>query len=145
MPPKKTKPNEKCPCGSGKKHKKCCMIAEQLKCDQLLIMRNQITTLVDLMDDLTLSNTTTTAAAVTVASASKLVHAKHGSTSDHFLDGRAYRDVVKDYLTVSREDGWREKFNDDYPEYLRDLTAIVPSSHRSDDKKYVGTPRRVAC
>ena len=30
MPPKKTKPNEKCPCGSGKKHKKCCMIANQL-------------------------------------------------------------------------------------------------------------------
>ena len=25
------------------------------------------------------------------------------------------------------------------------LTALVPSSHGSDDKKYVGTARRVAC
>ena len=37
MPPpkkKKTKPNEKCPCGSGKKHKKCCMVALDLYASQ---------------------------------------------------------------------------------------------------------------
>ena len=31
MPPKKkTKPNDKCHCGSGKKHKKCCMVAGKI-------------------------------------------------------------------------------------------------------------------
>lgn len=98
------------------------MIAEQLECDQLLIIRNQITTLIDLMDDLALTNTTSaTISAAAVTSASKHRPCLHGSTSDHFSDGRAYRDVVKDYLTVSHEDGWRETFYGDHEVYLRDL------------------------
>ena len=103
------------------------MIAEQLECDQLRITRKYITTLIDLMDDLSLTNTTSatnTAAAATVTLASNHRPCLHGSTSDHFSDGRAYKNVIKEYLMVSlltQEDGWREKFDADYLIYLADL------------------------
>ena len=61
------------------------------------------------MDTLSLDTTTTintaTANAVTnIPAAGAIIRSCfHGSTSNYFSDGRAYRDVVKDYLLVSKE------------------------------------------
>ena len=129
MPPKKTKPNEKCHCGSGKKHKKCCMIAEQLAASRTAAaappppaaatnpVLNEVMVALSLTADAISGIATTTA----VAASDSIDTCLHGSTSDHFSDGRPYNDLIRDYLAVYKEDGWREKFVDNHEEYFRDL------------------------
>ena len=62
---------------------------------------------------------TAVAAATISATASNIRPCLHGSTSHHFSDGRAYRDIIKEYLTV--EDECWGKFHDDHEEYFMDL------------------------
>ena len=101
MPPKKMKPNEKCYCGSGKKHKKCC---------------GNPTLVSDLMDELSL---TTTVATATATAVSENRPCFHGSTSDRFPDERTYRTVIHDYLSVSKDE--RPAFMNCYQGYFTDL------------------------
>ena len=108
MPPKKTKPNEKCPCGSGKKHKKCCMIAEQLATSAAASSSPM-----DAPSLAAIVNAATAHSARGIRnevmdalspSASDIHSCSHGSMSDHFHDGVAYRDVIRDYLSMPRTD-----------------------------------------
>ena len=119
MPPKKkTKPNEKCPCGSGKKHKKCCMVAGKRASSVVATASSgsppsaAITNpvLEEVMAALSLSTTTTTSAAVS----DSIDPCCHGSTSAHFPDGRAYSDVIEEFLAVS-----------DHEEYFGDLNFFL--------------------
>ena len=100
MPPtKKTKPNDKCPCGSGKKHKKCCMVAGKLASTVAATA-----VLDEVMAALTLNITATNNTATTAAAASERSGPSccHGSTSTHFPDGRAYNDVITGILAVQK-------------------------------------------
>ena len=108
MPPKKTKPNEKCSCGSGKKHKKCCMIAEQLATSTAASSSPM-----DAPSLAAIVNAATAHSARGIRnevmdalspSASDIHSCSHGSMSDHFHDGVAYRDVIHDYLSMPRTD-----------------------------------------
>ena len=113
MPPKKTKPNEKCHCGSGKKHKKCCMhqrsggtttttaaatTAATTAATNSSVVSSAATILFDVMNELWLTNSTT---AATIAAASDNSPCFHGSTSNHFPDGRSYNKVIVDYLSLT--------------------------------------------
>ena len=129
MPPKKTKPNEKCPCGSGKKHKKCCMVAAMVAASSAPPPPTATTVLDEVMAALTLNITATnnSAAAAVAAAASESSGPSccHGSTSDHFPDGRAYSNVIKGILAVQKDD--KEKifqFQVDNKEYLKDLYFV---------------------
>ena len=52
MPPKKTKANAPCHCGSGKKHKKCCMVAgNTLASSAAAANSKNITKLLDVLDE----------------------------------------------------------------------------------------------
>ena len=79
----------------------------------------------EVMAALTLNITATNTAAAAVATASDVSSGPlccHGSTSDHFPDGRAYSDVITGILAVQK-DG-KEKilqFYVDHAESLRDL------------------------
>ena len=130
MPPKKTKPNEKCPCGSGKKYKKCCMVAGKITSLATSSSATATTTtaattttttvssssaavswtiLFDLMDEMSLAASTTAAANATTI------------TPDHFPDGRAYSDVINDYLlAVSQRPEAQEEFVRGHVEYFAD-------------------------
>ena len=180
MPPKKkTKPNEKCPCGSGKKHKKCCMVAGsaaassatitatvleqelrlELQRDQekLKILRQQLsnkeeeerqasqhlrqlitqhrglprtdawsfstaTTVVnEVMEALSLTPTTAAATSAATTAASDIIGpCCHGSTSDHFSDGLAYRDLIQNFLSEETVN----KFEEGHLIYLQDLNFV---------------------
>ena len=70
-PDEKDEPNEKCPCGSGKKHKKCCMIANQLATTTVAAAAassSSPTAILDEVMDVLSSTTTTPAAAAAFAS-----------------------------------------------------------------------------
>ena len=120
MPPKKTKPNEKCPCGSGKKHKKCCMVAGKLASTVAAI---NTTVLDEVMKSLTLAitNTTTTTSA---AASDSIVPCCHGSTSAHFPDGRAYNDVIKKFVAVYGDEEKEEKLHEDHQKDMKDSNFI---------------------
>ena len=120
-PKKKTKPNEQCPCGSGKKHKKCCRVAGQLasSVDAVAASSATITTTVldEMMEALALTTTTPSAAATF---ASDIGRCCHGSASDHFSDGRAYRDLIQDYVSEEKVNGLEEG----HLEYFQDLNFV---------------------
>lgn len=172
MPPKKIKPNEKCHCGSGKKHKKCCMhqrsggtttaaadsavpsapvdlipVAILQNVDQYWEKKESKvtttddsqetyeydtsfiedidgynTTLIEVMDELSLTASSTVAAAA--APASDIGgRCFHGSTFDHFPDGRAYRDIIRDFFAVTTKNfpdctAAAEKFAANHHEYF---------------------------
>ena len=115
MPPKKTKPNEKCHCGSGKKHKKCCMIAGKLASSVVFTS----TVLNEVMEALTLA-TTAYNTATAAAYSDSIGPCCHGSTSDHhFPDGRAYSDVVKRMLALFKDKEGYDKLIEDHKEDVR--------------------------
>ena len=128
MPPKKTKPNEKCHCGSGKKYKKCCMVANQLGgggsgTASTAAPSPPTAILGELMAALSLTTTAVPAATATTTTATATIVSEnspcfHGSTSDHFPDGCAYSDVVKELLSTSQE---VIDFVTDHGEYFTDL------------------------
>ena len=155
MPPKKIKPNEKCHCGSGKKHKKCCMhqrsggtttaaadsAVSSAPVDLIPVAKQNVatsfiedidgynTTLIEVMDELSLTASSTVAAAA--ASASDIGgRCFHGSTFDHFPDGRAYRDIIRDFFAVTTKNfpgtnfpdcpAAAEKFTANHHEYFTD-------------------------
>ena len=126
MPPKKkkTKSNEKCPCGSGEKHKRCCMVAGKRASSMVAAASSaHPPTTNPVLDEtvaaLSLSTTTTTITTTVAAAASNsMVPCFHGSgsTSNRFSDGRAYRDVIQEFLAVPKEKGWRVTFEQDHKE-----------------------------
>ena len=76
----------------------------------------------ELMDALSLATTAAVAAvpaAATATIASENSPCCHGSTSDHFLDGRTYRNVIEYYVSVSKEE--RDEFSKRHPKYFADL------------------------
>ena len=73
----------------------------------------------EMMAVLSLSTTTTTITTTVAAAASNsMVPCFHGSgsTSNRFSDGRAYRDVIQEFLAVPKEKGWRVTFEQDHQE-----------------------------
>ena len=116
MPPKKTKPNETCPCGSGKKHKKCCMVAGNTLASSVAAAASSAAAATTVLDEVmeAFALTTTAAASTTPSDRGPCFH---GSTSDRFRDGVAYRDVIRDYLSAPD----RPKFIKDH-QYFTDLT-----------------------
>jgi len=74
------------------------------------------------LDTTTAINTATATAATSIRSAATTIRpCFHGSTSNDFSDGRAYRDVIKDYLTVYKKGGAKGKFEENHMEYFEDL------------------------
>ena len=155
MPPKKIKPNEKCHCGSGKKHKRCCMHQQSggtttaaadsavssapdgcAYRDLIPVAKQNVattfiedidgynTTLIEVMDELSLTASSTVTAAA--APASDIGgRCFHGSTFDHFPDGRAYRDIIRDFFAVTTKNfpdctAAAEKFTANHHEYFTD-------------------------
>ena len=76
----------------------------------------------EMMAALSLSTTTITTT-VAAAASNSMVPCFHGSgsTSNRFSDGRAYRDVIQEFLAVPKEKGWRVTFEQDHKEYCIDL------------------------
>jgi len=73
----------------------------------------------EVTEALTLTITATNTAAAVAAASESIGPCCHGSTSDHFLDGRTYRNVIEYYVSVSNEE--RYKFATSHPEYFADL------------------------
>ena len=117
MPPKKTKPNAPCPCGSGKKHKKCCMIAKQLATTTASAPSSSSPTAIldEVMEVLASTTTTPAAAAVFASDIGPCPHI-------HFRDGVAYKDVLEDYLSIPSSDrSGRAAFVNGRLDYFTDL------------------------
>ena len=72
---------------------------------------------------MTIANTTTTAS-VAAAASNSIGPCCHGSTSAHFLDGRAYSDVMKKLLAVSDDTKKVDKFYRDHHEDNRDSNFV---------------------
>ena len=131
MPPKKTKPNQKCPCGSGKKHKKYCMVAGQLAASVVAAAAasssapptTTTTTVYDeAMERLAFTTAMDELALTTITSKTSDSSRPccHGNTSNHFRDGVAYRDVIYKYLSLPDRAG-REKFEQEHRDCLDDI------------------------
>ena len=99
----------------------------------------------EVMDVLSLITTTTTVVTAAASDCGPCFHGS-GSTSHHFSDGRAYRDVIQEFLSVPKEKGWRTKFERDYKEYCIDLNFAqyifavctlwyLKTDHASNDMK----------
>ena len=67
-----------------------------------------------------LALTATTTAVATAVASDGIVPCFHGSTTDHFSDGRAYSDVIHDYLSEPKVDGRRTNFEKGHMEYFTD-------------------------
>merc|ERR1719506_2497337 len=75
--------------------------------------------------NITATNNTAAAAVAAAASERSGPPCCHGSTSDHFSDGRAYSDIIKGMLAVQKEDGKKQvQFYIDHAEYLYDLNFV---------------------
>jgi len=75
----------------------------------------------EVMEALLLTPTTAAATSAATTTVSDIGPCFHGSTSDHFSDGRAYTDIIRDYISVPHNAGGRLKFCEDHKEYCIDL------------------------
>ena len=78
------------------------------------------TVLNEVMEALSLTPTTAANTSAATTAASDIGPCYHGSTSDHFSDGRAYRDLIHEYVSEEKVHGLEEG----HLKYFQDLNFV---------------------